>query len=412
MKHLFLILFLTSFLFQLSAQNSFEEGYFIKNDGTRISCLIKNEKWNFNPSSFKYKLDKEKSSNTLTIENTKEVGINERYKFIRATVNVDHTLDDVNELKTGAKPNFKEETIFLNVLVEGQANLYSYYTNNFRRYFYNKNSENIEPLIYKEYLNANQQIAFNREFRTQLWNNLKCESIAFDKIQELKYTKNALGSFFIEYNTCNAAQVSNYLKLRKSSNNLNLKLRLGVLLSEVNIDSYNNYPSDITNKYTRFRYGIEGEYFLPVKDRRLSLSTEVSYNKYTILGEVEYQPFISSSTQDTLYRERQFDLKYQFLEVPLNLRYYHTINSQNKLFFTTSFVFEVDIKSVFSDGGAIEDFIRSNNGFGVGVGYTYNNKVSIEYKYNFIRISDPLYGVSASVNYKSNFITIGYNFIK
>ena len=66
------LLLFTVFNIGIHAQNSFEQGYFIKNDGSKVECLIKNQDWANNPSKFSYKLNTNSDAQEAQIENIKE----------------------------------------------------------------------------------------------------------------------------------------------------------------------------------------------------------------------------------------------------------------------------------------------------------------------------------------------------
>jgi hypothetical protein len=101
---------------------------------------------------------------------------------------------------------YKEEEVFLKVLIEGKATLYSFDD----KYFYSKDGSKIEQLIFKEYLNDYSQILKNNRYKQQLWSDLKCSTINMSKVENLEYKKNELISFFIMYNECNNQVFTNF----------------------------------------------------------------------------------------------------------------------------------------------------------------------------------------------------------
>ena len=210
MKKILFILFFISFSLSLSAQRFFETGYFIDNDGKRNDCLIQNEQWLLNPISFSYKMKEGENGKTLALNDVQEFGVEAQYKFVRATVKVEQTSDNLNLLNKNSELNFKEETIFLNHLIEGAAHLYVYVTKDFTRYFYQVNDKNIEQLTWKQYRDENNKHTVNRTFRKELWENLKCEDITINNVSGLNYKKDELIDFFIKYNSCKSDLVENY----------------------------------------------------------------------------------------------------------------------------------------------------------------------------------------------------------
>lgn len=84
-----LLVILITFCAKTYSQNNFEEGYFIKNNGERINCLIKNEDWKNNPSQFKFKTSQNSKIKTEKLNTVEEFGIIGKTKFIKRKVKVD-----------------------------------------------------------------------------------------------------------------------------------------------------------------------------------------------------------------------------------------------------------------------------------------------------------------------------------
>ncbi len=150
-----ILLILTSLFFSFSyAQVKFEKGYYIDNAGNRVECFIKNVDKENNPTDFMYKMSEEAGAEKLTIDDVSEFGSDNQYKYIRAIVDVDKSSPDIKSLFSVKDPEFVIDTIFLKVLVEGKASLFSYYNYPLKRYFYTFKDNSIEQLIYKKYLMA------------------------------------------------------------------------------------------------------------------------------------------------------------------------------------------------------------------------------------------------------------------
>ena len=136
---LFLTLtFFTSFTF---SQNSFDKAYFVNNAGERIECFIKNKDWLYNPDEFEYKVSLDVEKKVENIKRVKEFGIYNKLKYVRFTVEIDRSSDNITTLSKERRPIFNKETLFLKMLIEGKANLYSYTDNKggLKRFFYNVN---------------------------------------------------------------------------------------------------------------------------------------------------------------------------------------------------------------------------------------------------------------------------------
>src|SRR5690625_722287 len=170
------------------SQVSFEEGYFIDNNDKRINCLIENIDWKNNPKEFTYKLTEDSNPRKETIRNVKEFGINDFSRYVRHKVMIDRSPDDpVRKLSESGQPNLKEEELFLNVLVEGEASLYMYVDQRLKRYFYNKDGSAVEPLIFKRFIRADNKVGTNSQYKQQLYNELKCPNFSIGRIDKLEY---------------------------------------------------------------------------------------------------------------------------------------------------------------------------------------------------------------------------------
>ncbi|MEY2868107.1 MAG: hypothetical protein RIR01_525, partial [Bacteroidota bacterium] len=149
-KRLFLLLTILTALNSF-AQIDLEKGYFINNSNIKTECFIKNIDWLDNPVEFEYKLTPESGYISAKINSVKEFGIYDKSKYIRAKVAMDRSSTKAAELSISKIPVFKEEELFLKVLVEGKANLYEYIDGNLLRFFYSIDNSAISQLVYKQY---------------------------------------------------------------------------------------------------------------------------------------------------------------------------------------------------------------------------------------------------------------------
>ena len=210
MKRQFIITVLAILSLKSYAQIKFEKGYFIDNHGERTECLIRNTDWKNNPVTFEYKLTEDSEINTAVLEEVKAFGISNISSYQRFTVDVDRSTENLNKLSKNKGAEFSRETLFLKLLVEGKANLYLYEEGNMRRYFYSENDSVVTPLVYKLYKAPGNKLGKNHEYRRQLWNHLKCGDVDMKRFERIDYTKKDLIAYFMEYNQCEDADVTDY----------------------------------------------------------------------------------------------------------------------------------------------------------------------------------------------------------
>lgn len=404
MKKQLLLLLTLIISFNVYSQISFEKGYYINNSKQKIECLIKNVDWINNPTDFEYKLSENSESISVNIKYVREFEIYNNSKYIRSTVKIDKSIEDINKLDYEKNPTFVEELLFLKVLIEGNANLYLYKNETIQKYFYNKDSSNIEQLVYKIYLNVDNNLAKNDRFKQQLWNDLKCNTIEMDEVENLVYKQNSLINFFIEYNKCNNSDFINYeQKVKKDLFNLTFRIHINNSSLSIN-NSINNTLTDFGNKFG-IGFGIETEFILPYNK-----------NKWAIVLEPTYQNFKSEKTTyvNTISGERQItNVNYNSIEVPIGLRHYLFINNNSKFFITASYIFDFNIKSSIelknADNTILNSLeINSRNNLGFGLGYKFKDKYSLEMRYLTSRniLGDYLYWKS---NYNTLAVMIGYS---
>lgn len=400
------VIVLLSFLFSLSSlsQITFEKAYYIDNSNSKVDCLIKNVDWKNNPMSFEFVLTENAPSSILGLANVKEFGIYNKSKYIRETVQIDRSSNDVTYMSKVKDPEFTSEKLFLKVLVEGKSNLYEFVDGNLRRFFYDKENSGIEQLVYKRYKTSESDISINNKFRQQLWIDLKCPNFEIKKIERINYTKNDLLNFFMEYSTCSNQEANNFgAKDKKDLFNLTLRPRItNSSLSIVN-NAASNYNTDFDNE-TSFGFGVEAEFILPFNQ-----------NKWSIVVEPTYQSFSSTKTKSSTIvsgGEQIAKAKYNSIEVPFSLRYYMFTSDKSAFFITSSYVVDFSSNSVIEikriDNSVLNTIdVETRNNFALGFGYKTKEKYSLELKYQFSREILGSYTYWES-SYKSVSVIFGY----
>ena len=251
-------------------------------------------------------------------------------------------------------------------MIEGHSSLYQYVDNNLNRYFYNKDNNAIEQLIFKNY-KIEGKLGENNRYKQQLWNNLKCPTLTFERIKNLNYNKNDLVAFFIEYNNCINHKFVNFDEKQKRKL-FNLNIRPGLNYSSLIIqNSASNYRDTKFNNEIAFRFGVEAELIMPFNK-----------NKWALIVEPTYQYFKSKKDLNT----QSVKADYTSIELPIGIRHYFFLNKNSKLFFNGSFIFDFRNNSMINfDSGTNLD-IRTFNNLGFGLGYKHNDTYSVEFRYH------------------------------
>jgi hypothetical protein len=369
MKRISAIFLLLALTLNSYTQIIFENGYFINNSGQRTECLIRNVDWKNNPVNFLYRLSEDSPTIKENIDSVMEFGVNDNSKFIRASVNIDRSSALSGDLSIERNPVYTGEVLFLKVLVEGKANLYSYEDVNLIRYFYRWDTSGISQLVYKLYKTEYSKVGINNDFRQQLWVNLKCEGITMPDIGKIEYKKNGLVDFFQKYNNCNASKPI-ISEPKKKKDLFNFSVRPGVCFSTILITNsaasrrnaaFRNRPGLIT--------GLEAEFIMPFLKNKWSVILEPGFLFINTGKEIENGIYV----------------EYKSLELPVGIRHYFFLNGKARIFLNASLNLNAPINSgVYFDNGA-EFKIESMQNLLVGAGFKYKSNYSIEVRYGFKR---------------------------
>ena len=397
------LLIIYAFLFSFSAisQNGFENGYFIKNDGSKEECLIQALDWGKNPVTFLYKRGENADTETGSIENIKEFGVGKNTKFIRATVNIDQSSDALANLTYDRNPEFVEKTIFLQILVEGKASLFFSSQETRNKFYFSFNNGEIEQLIYKRYLISPSKIGKNERYKQQLATTFKCEMLSEKDFENLQYKIKELTHIFETYNSCEKSDFVSFQKVKeekieqekdKYKGKLNLSLRPGVTFSSYYLNT-DIQRENFENK-SGYRIGLELEYLFPSKKRKWGIFIEPSYRNYESQKTIKYVDFFSIQKSTTVSVQKNS------IDILTGPRYYFHIGEKSSIFVDISLLIDTNINSKTTSSNE-DSFDKSGNldlGNSFGLGYRYNEKLSLQFRYN---------------NYMSTFsstsIVLGYN---
>lgn len=396
-KQFLIVAFIIISCIESYSQIRFENGYFINDSNNRTECLIKNIDWKNNPTQFEYKLSQDDAIQKASISTIKEFGINNVSKYIRVKTKIDRSSDQIVLMSSHRNPDFKEELLFLKVLIEGEASLYIYNDGNLIRFFYKIDDSEINQLVYKKYQD-NYKIAENIYFKQQLFLQLKCSAIEKNDIERLRYKKNDLEKIFIKYNECYNSSYTSY-EPKKKQDLLNITLRPGVNWNNLDITNTMNDSKYIGfDNYIGVRFGVEIEFILPFNK-----------NKWGIIVEPTFQHYNSKQSREDRGVSGGIivpKVDYKSIEFPFGVRHYFYLNDRSKLFANISYVFNLSknstVKFLRKNGSVLYEFyIKPRRNLALGVGYKYKDRYSIEIRYNTDRdiLRDYIYWKSKQTSF-------------
>jgi hypothetical protein len=362
--YILILIFVISYSMDCNSQISYIEGYYINDSNQKIDCLIRNIDWKNNPIEFEYKISEQAKKETLTIESVKEFGIDNVSKYIRFDVNIDRSSNKQNLLSNDKNPIFKTEKLFLKVLIQGEASLFIYKDKSLTRYFYQTSHLDINQLIFKEYKTPENKIGTNNEFRRQLYSNIKCSDISMNDLKQIDYDKNSLLNIFTKYNSCKNSEFVNFEeKVKSDLFNLNIRPGLNSSSLFINNSAISSRSTDYGNKLA-FRIGLEFEFIMGFNK-----------NKWAVIIEPTYQYFKAEDKVITNLSNTNVD--YKSLQLPIGVRHYLFLNNNSKIFINGSFIYDFVLNSKVRNLDASSSF-----NLAMGVGYNYNQKYSVEFRYH------------------------------
>ncbi len=399
-KYLLLLLCISNTAF---TQIEFEKGYVIFDNGQKKEAWIKNVQWQNNPEQITYKLTENGPPQTAGIAKIKSFNINRQVKYERKTVKIDPLSYASSTLAKSSNPEYSLETLFLKVLIEGKATLYSYHDGNLKSFFYSLNDSLVKQLIYKEIKIDQRKTYQYRMFQQQLFNHLNCIGIPDNSFQHVSYAKNDLKRIFKSYNECFNVAFKEYEQKRKLKEYFHLKITSGANFSnsELSNNINNNIiQADFGNQFT-VAAGVEIELSLPFHK-----------NKWAVLFAPNYQYF--NKKDDQLHQIASID--YQVIELPAGVRHFFYLNKQTKVFLNLTYnnYFDLNDSKIYNvaknhtQSINFQRDINTTQSFGFGAGIDLRN-FTAELRYNTYR---GLIENDININTKYNLLNfvIGYRF--
>jgi len=392
------------------AQIKFEKGYFISNNGIKTTCLIKNEGWINTPQVFKYKLSENSEIETGTIQHITEFGFKQLIKFKRFTTKIDRGSASYSYYDQSRLSNFKSETLFLEVLINGSNQLFQYKNESLTRFFFIKKNESIQPLEYKLYKKSNGIVYKNLNYQKQLKDQFPITNYNYSN---LRYSKKALTKYLIKYLNLNQVKFTQFLRGKNYQSTFNLKIKVKNSLSNLTFDHDLINTSMNLDQRNQVKFGFEIEWGLPFNNNKWGLFIEPTYQSYSSNKKQNL-----NNSLNTLF---EATIDYKSIEVPIGLRHYLFLNKNSKIFINSGFVIDVAFSSKtslkHSNYGFSSTFpfvlapkfynadITNSVNFFIGAGYGFS-KFNIEFRYNTSR--NLINSFTSSAKYNSFSVILGY----
>ncbi len=305
--------------------------------------------------------------------------------FKKYTVNLDDSKLMGTDVGNKKMPVWVSRTVFLNVVVSGEASLYSYLSDKGTKFFYEVADKNtgVNQLVYKQYMVNQSNIGENNQFRQQLFNDVNCDGNGVSKFANLKYNQSDLEKIFTRYNTCKGGKEgTTELKVSASQRAKFVFTVLAGVVNE-NITTTNpRYPGAKDNKVV-FTGGLESSFTLP--SEKLSFFFKLLYQDMSSTSTVNYASTSRASTEI-------YAINASLVNAYLGPRYNFHIGKQHTVYANAAFrlflpfgtsshkhITTNDLGTVsYSDKVSLkEQYLYS-----LGVGYMFGGKYGIEVNYD------------------------------
>ncbi len=296
LKNFLIVLFLL-FTQTIFSQARFQKGYYITNDGTKISCELEMRKWSTWNNNF-LTIKENKEIKKISIAEISEFGIDNTIKFITSVAQLDSSYNDMKKLDFDREPTFETKRILLKVIVEGEYSLYQYLHNNIRKYFYQSKNAPLTQLIYKRYFyNSPAKVNINNDYLNQLKAINTCQNTS----PLVNYEYESMKSFFIKLNDCTQNEI-----LFAEGNNLRATVGFGIFAG-VNIATFKVKRLAIQEfaniSGTSPSIGFEVNYTIPQVTNAIRLNFSAAYSAYDVKEGVVFPPFNSPSDVNITYAD-------------------------------------------------------------------------------------------------------------
>lgn len=388
------------------AQYNFEEGYYIKPNGDRVTGLIKLQDRNTNPTEITFKKSTMGPQEIIKSNNMLGFGIGNSLQYDKFSVKISKASDDIDYMDRVKEFDLIQETALLKLLVDGKVQLYEYSSEGFTQYFIREGNQ-VTTLLYKRYL-LRDGIATNNQYKQQLSTMLICDSGELPDPVNLKYTASSLKKFVRSYNECNGT-INNAFVIKERENNLVIKILGGVQNSSLEVNGNENRSFDFGNQ-TSFVPGIEIELRFASKNDNM-WSVFFDARRHTFEAST-MTPFMVFPSEMTFFRENRAE--YKAVDFGLGARYYLSLGESSNIYFGVN----ASVDLIGTREITLENFqdtrIEGNAPtgiFAVGVGYNWKN-LSAEVRMHTNRdISDAEQGSATTTSYSNLALTLSYSFL-
>ena len=199
LKSVFVILLTTCFL-QLVAQNNYQPGFVVENNGDTVKGSIDYKRWDRSPTKIAFKsVTQSKVYAPLDIKSFQVANEN----YVSAIVDVDRSPHKIAEVDNSPNPIFEKDTVFLQSLIHGEKSLLHLKDESSKNHFYIVDNGSFVPLVYKQYTietkKSSKALAENKAYKGVLALYLRNVPDIQQKLENTRYNSGSLTKLFEYY---------------------------------------------------------------------------------------------------------------------------------------------------------------------------------------------------------------------
>ncbi|WP_396591843.1 hypothetical protein [Allomuricauda sp. R78024] len=274
-------------------------------DGTSLKGIVKYSGWVKTPAEIEIKSDKE----TAIYKPSQILGFDiEGDRYLSKTVDLNITKQDIQNLSDFKELKSVRKQVFLKVIVQGNANLYTYKDNR-THYFVEKGGEIIELIR----LIRSTRSPFNK-YVGQL-NILLSDCQKLSKNENVQFNKTNLKRTIIAYNKCQSGE-SSFIE-KKHPIQFSLYAIGGYKLTSYGIDNggfYGNYQIENESNGAP-AYGIGFDFDILQRTKKLQFYAEFLLQNY------KFEAFYRDQRLPEQYIDYFLDVDVSYLEINGLVRY-------------------------------------------------------------------------------------------
>lgn len=304
------------------SQSNFQAGYIIDIHKDTIKGFVDYRNWDKSPMAIVFKTlpDSEKKVYTpADIESFSVAG----ESYIRAIVTVDDSPFRENELTVTQIPQYRTDTVFLQILINGAKSLFYLKDQNLKVHFFIYQKGVYETLVFIKYLqnvDGGGAVKTNEKFKGQLTLYFQdCPSIQ-KKINYAGYSKDDLISLFKEYYKCTQNTIVYQSPSEKVKSDFGIFA--GLSLTNLKFTGTNDFNSIIYAGYPLSYNFTAGGFFnivLPRTRERWSINNELMFSSFNVSG------YYRDTPNPDIYTESYSSLGRYYITLNNFLRYKYPI---------------------------------------------------------------------------------------